>query len=266
MLVPVRLLTVILEIGEDTLNWSKPSWTDPELQSTRYRWELSFRDRDGTQNKLVPGLNCYQKLEQQKGQRLWDVPGNAQSSGEEEIIFIKVPPQRCSPLLRRLAIQGQVPPETIQGQVPPETSPRLLRGALPHTGSEGRKKVSIIKSSSNSIMRTCSTHNFLSGIWWAWWYRCWNPRCGGIKRASSNWSRQARTGEATVCVVPIGDKLHKPWLVSAYAGSDPGLETGHSGVASRKIGPSTSRTKTTTPDWTQTESCWFIIGPPEPPW
>lgn len=62
-------------------------------------------------------------------------------------------------------------------------------------------------------------------------------------RRSNRWW-QTSTAGAAVCIRPNGGELDKSWLIRADVGVDPGLVTGHSGVDSRQIGPSTAKTKT----------------------
>lgn len=49
---------------------------------------------------------------------------------------------------------------------------------------------------------------------------------------------------AAVSIRPTGGELNESWLVRGDVGGDPGLVTGHSGVHSGQIGPSTAKTKT----------------------
>ena len=80
-----------------------------------------------------------------------------------------------------------------------------------------------------------------------WFCGCniWSCSTSSISSSYSDDRRwQARTGVAAVSIQPTGGELDKAWLIRFDVGVDPGLVTGHSGVDSRQIWPSTAKTET----------------------
>lgn len=79
--------------------------------------------------------------------------------------------------------------------------------------------------------------------YWIWCCNIWSR--SSISSSNSYDRRwQTRTGVAAVSIQPTWGELDKAWLIRCDMGVDPGRVTGHSGVDSWQIGPSTAKTKT----------------------